>query len=172
MVKKKPSKSTEIKPPPHADWGPELVNGMSYHRRITGGHFTAIPAQQTEGGMVTAHALKRPAECLLDVLLAGGRLGPGDQGKRRYEAGMWLRELYHERAMMSPRSTGHYGEGRGGSDEITDAVAWNRRCYHDTLRAVAGLGKVLADACCHDVLRAADVALCDALDRLADHRGM
>lgn len=158
--------------PYNADWGPALVNGLTYHQRINRGLLQAIPAAQTEGGIVTAKALKKPVACLLDLLMTLGHLGRGDEAKRRLEAGMWLRTLYHEKAMMSPRSTGHYGEGRGGDYDIPEAVAWNMKVMADTMRAVPRYARLLTKVCCHDEHFARFDLIRDALDALADHRGM
>jgi len=158
------------------DFGPAIVQGLTIRQRLESGRVSLIPAEQTEGGIVTAEALRKPAECLLDELLTLGQLGKDDIAKRRHEAGMWLRELYHEKAQLPFRSTGHYGEGRGGNtdraDDMPEHVAWNRAVFNDTMRALPRHGQMLAKVCCHDEPYARMDLVREGLDRLADHRGM
>ncbi len=154
------------------DFGPSVVQGLNLRQRIERGLAFLILAEQSEGGIVTAEAICKPDECLLDQLLSSGALGHDDDAQRRHEAGMWLRTLYHEKAQMAPRSTGHYGEGRGGGDEISDSTAWHRKVYSDTMRAVPRFGHLLTRVCCHDEPhKRVDLVRC-GLDALADHRRM
>jgi hypothetical protein len=185
MVKafQKPKKPDDLAAPANVDWGPAIVNGLTYQQRYDRGLISPMPAAQTEGGIVTAEALKKPDNCLLDRLLAGGYLRRGEerdseQARRRHEAGMWLREFYFEKALMGERSSGHYGEGRGGggfefSDTIPESVAWNRKVIDDVLIEVPGhLGRILFQVCIHEERPKSFPDLRRALDALADHRGM
>lgn len=120
-------------------------------------------------------------ECLLDRLYRAGWLGPPerDPARRRLEAGLWLRRLYivtHDVA----EGVWRYRDGGRDQSEMTDRQAWNHKCYLDTARALGRHWRNLEKACCFDHLpfrarsrgdpRIADLQ--DALDALADHRGM
>lgn len=154
----------------HEDFGPVVVRGLTVKRRIEVGELVLENAEATTGGMVAARRVRRAVDCMLDHLLRTGQLGAGDTAKRRHEAGMWLRVLYHEKAMLGPRSTQRYGAGAGGKQELDDATAWNRRCFNDVARELPMYAAVLIAVCCHDEPRT--LSICRALDALADHRGM
>ena len=96
-------------------------------------------------------------ECELDRMLATGRLGDKDDAERRHKAGMWLRTLYLKT---------HATEG------VMRYHDWNKRCYRDTWRALGDHWRALYTVCCLDKRSQEPLALRDALDALADHRGM
>lgn len=161
-----------------SDFGPSVVQGRTLRQRIEAREVEMIDAQVSDGGIAVAQCIRRTDGCLLDTLYRERRLRhPGEDGddsaKRRLEAGMWLRELYHEKAMLAPRSTAYYGEGRGGEDEIPEHVAWNRKVVTDTMRALYRHANLLMRVCCHDEMPRQDQhMIVVALDALADHRGM
>ncbi len=135
----------------------------------------AVEVPTEDAGIMAAQVLE---ECLLDSLFRRGRLAyrgePQDKAQRRYDAGLWLRSLYH-RSGMERRVTMAYsvfGQA-GGPEELTEAEAWNRRAYIETLRDLPGHAALLAEVCCRDARpRAFHCDLRAALDRLADFRGM
>ena len=120
-------------------------------------------------------------ECLLDRLYRAGWLGPpeDDPARRRLEAGLWLRRL-HITTHDVAEGVWRYREGGRDQSEMTDRQAWNYKCYLDTARALGHHWRGLEKVCCFDHLpfRARSrndprlAALQDALDALADHRGL
>lgn len=143
-------------------------------------HFLAEEVKTEDAG-VFAHKLA--AECFLDALYHKGRLRyasepapPKDEeARRRLQAGLWLRSLF-ERSGLRQRETMAYsifGQGGGGA-EMSDAEAWNMRCWADTMRELGAVpGYVLRSVCCFDALpakRSVDLRWC--LDLLADLRGI
>lgn len=159
------------------DFGPAVVGGAGLGARLSAGALAMGVAEQSEGGIVTARHVRVVHECLLDVLLRSGALGaPGsDEARRRFEAGMWLRELYLEKARLGPGMSCRFDAfgGRGdGADRMPDDIAWNIKCVQDTMRACAPHGPLLTALCCHDDDRYPWRGIARALTRLADHRGL
>lgn len=126
--------------------------------------------------------------CLIDRLLRREKLGPLDaDGKpleataKRHTAGTWLRELY-DRAGMRKRSTMAYSAfGMGGGDRensaaMTDAEAWNHRCFNETMRDLGRYQYVVYSVCVDDAFpkggRYKLSELLFGLDKLADLRGI
>jgi hypothetical protein len=181
----KGDKQRAYRPNPHEDFGPAVVGGRSLKRRIEAGELVVCDAAQTEGGIVTARAVRRVDACLVDALHERRMLdrdGDGrmdtqaakDEGARRHEAGVWLRTLYIEKAGLTPGMSYRF-DACGGMGELTDDMAWNRKCFNDTMRALPKYGELLTNAICHDDAASAlqDMGrLCVALTALADHRGM
>ena len=91
----------------------------------------------------------------------------------RRQAAMWLRQLFGKTGIQ-PRVTGNYGVSASGHDEMSDAEAWNRRCFTDMWRE---LGKLHADileaVVCYETIPTGMkvVDLRNALDALARWRG-
>ena len=110
------------------------------------------------------------AECELDRMLAKGRLGARDDAERRHKAGMWLRTLYLK-THATEGVMSYHDAGRDQS-EMSDEMDWNTRCYRDTWRELDGYWRLLYPVCCLDHRSQEPLALVDALDALADHRGM
>lgn len=159
------------------DFGPAVVGGVGLAARLAAGALVMGVAEQSEGGIVTARHVRAVHECMLDLLLRAGALGaPGsDEARRRFEAGLWLRELYLEKARLGSGMSCRFDAfgGRGdGADRIPDDVAWNIKCVQDTMRACAPYGPLLTALCCHDDDRYPWRGIDRALTRLADHRGL
>jgi len=109
-------------------------------------------------------------ECLLDLLLERGGLGEGRDARRRYDAGLWLRQLYqrtHDGAAIQRYDT----LGRDQA-EISDAEAAALDLYRRTLLAMGPAFGVLRRVCCDDRPVPPNGGLRACLDRLADWRGM
>lgn len=112
------------------------------------------------------------AECVLDKLRDNGSFGRDQHGERRFNAAEWLKFCFH-RAGLDPAVSMTYdvmGRDRG---EMSQAQAWNRKCFNDTLREMGSSAAILTAVCCHDEhpgKRLQD--LLDGLDKLARHRGM
>jgi len=134
-------------------------------------------AEQTEGGIVTERNVRQSVECLLDVLLRTGELGSpdADEARRRFEAGMWLRELYIERAQLSPTTSLKFdssGRRADFADAIPEDVAWNIKVFQDAMRECKPYGTMLTAVCCHDDDGYPRNGIARALTKLADHRGI
>lgn len=115
-------------------------------------------------------ALRARYDGVLDWLWDRGLLGSGKEGRRRHAAGMWLRDLHciiHRERMIS----NYDGLGRDQS-EMSDAQAWNFKCYQETLRAMGRQAVVLLQVCADDRPPRNILLLRQALDALARHRGM
>lgn len=117
-------------------------------------------------------------ECALDVLYRRGKLCRPDQDKRiardRYNAGMWLRELYVEThptdgvCAYSVRIDGLSNSGSGY--EMSDAEAWNLKAYQDTAKDLRSVWRILEQVCCEDILLANLPPVWAALDKLSELR--
>lgn len=112
-------------------------------------------------------------ECLLDTLRNAGRLGEGDDLTRRFSAGIWLRALF-DRAGLRDKVGMSFEPPVQGKGEMTDAQAWNRRCWNETMREMGVYAFLLLRVCVFDELPHSYSLrhLERALDRLADHRGL
>ena len=114
-------------------------------------------------------------DCLLARAFWSGHLrDPSDRddapAQRRYDAGLWLRQLFYEKAALGPVIIGRYGEAQGTGD-IEEHVAWNRKVYNDVHRALGAVARILeASVILDEPCRA--MVLRKALDVLANHRGM
>ena len=109
-------------------------------------------------------------ECLLDLLFARGELGEAQAARRRYDAGLWLRQLY-QRTHDEVATQRFDALGRDQA-EMSDEDAAALDLYRRTLLALGPGFGVLRRVCCDDRPAPADGRLPRALDRLADWRGM
>ena len=128
-----------------------------------------IVPYETEDAGVFAH--QNATECQLDRMYHQGRLGDQEhEGKRRYDAGMWLRKLY----LKTHPTEGVMGYHDAGKDqgEMTDQMAWNLKCFMDTARHMGLYWRHLDQVCCMNCGYGTVDTLLEALDALADHRGM
>lgn len=124
-------------------------------------------------GNVIATGQKELQECALDVLYRRGKLGPNDVARDRYNAGMWLRELYVETHPSAIASYSVKLEGLSGQVErpisekdIGDTEDWNFKCYQDTARDLKSVWRILEQVCCEDIVLANLPPVWDALDKL------
>ena len=107
-------------------------------------------------------------ECMLDKLFLNGFLGRDPIAvQQRLTTGLWLRELYHERAALSKRLIGRYGHEIDHLD--SELVEEARAEYRKAIRLVGHRANVLLGVCCHDSnVRVADIPdLLAALDIVA-----
>ena len=109
-------------------------------------------------------------ECALDVMLETERLGWPENAGRRYDAGLWLRQLYLK--LHKSDGISRYSKESWGRGEISEQVAWNWKCYLDTMAALKGHWSRLYALCCNNQqpMDRHWEATIDALDALADHR--
>lgn len=117
--------------------------------------------------IIERHPIDFPAECLLDKLFLAGYLGSEPSlVNRRLQAGLWLRELYHERAMLGRRMTMRYAEEDSRDDDLVEEA---RGIYRRVMRFLGGRGALVLGVCCHDSdIRFAQIPdLLTALDVLA-----
>ncbi len=142
------------------DYGP--AERWQHAERIIGAADIAI-------GGTTQARLKYPT--ILHKLRDMGVLGRGKPLEARFSAGQWLRDL-HDRT-RAQRLVGGAERVSQGIREMTDADAWNYRCWQDTIRDMgpAKFG-ILERTCCEDRWPEDHEELCWALDALAKHRGM
>lgn len=114
-------------------------------------------------------------ECGLDRLYRTGRLGLDEDAKRRYDAGMELRELYFSAGVHRRTTSSYQPFGTRGGGDVSDHEAKKRKELRDTMRALPYLASlVLQDTCWFDHPPKCPTGwaiLVDALDRLADQRG-
>lgn len=112
------------------------------------------------------------AECELDRLFQSGILGNDEvSAKRRYSAGMWLRQLYI--GLYASEGIGCYSKDRiTDTGEMSDQQSRNFKTYLDTQRAVPKYWRVLFTVCCESKKYPRVYAIHDALDELARHRGI
>lgn len=110
-------------------------------------------------------------ECVLDVLLESEKLGWPENSMRRYDAGIWLRQLYlkthDEQGVSSYQRQSIHGTG-----ELSAQLKWNTQCYYETAIALKPHWRRLYAVCCENKLPQQRTlwATIDALDALADHR--
>ena len=121
-----------------------------------------------------AKRLRYEQECLLDALWAAKVITQG-----QYDAGMWLKERWHEAgrsagraARLEPRP-----DIPGVSWSDHEAEDWNGKAYDDALKALPDYAGVLTDICCLDRLPKlpedrAIQAVKRALENLRLHRGL
>lgn len=118
-----------------------------------------------------------PHECSLDRLFKSGRLGEGEKSETRLTAGIWLRELFlktHPEATVgsydgAPADFNAYFDI---STNMTEAQAWNYHCFTETALALSDHWRPLSQVCCLDAGFGGMDVLLDALDALADYRGL
>lgn len=114
-------------------------------------------------------------ECLLDTLKFAGQLdGPKQEDvQRRYDAGIWLRRLFGRAGLR--RRVGMSFEPRSPSEPaMSDARAWNFRCWKETMQDMGRYRFVLQRVCCFDEMPGSYslLDLVHGLDKLADLRGL
>jgi hypothetical protein len=146
-------------------------------------HVPVVVEETMAAGVTRA---RNQHECALEILLRTAQLGPrvsanpekwSDEALRRFEAGMWLRRLYH-RCKLSGSLTMCYdvgGRDKGEmSDEEADRLRWNQNALRDTYRALRMWWTPLRDVCGLDHTLTPDGMdrLLKGLDALADHRGI
>ena len=88
-------------------------------------------------------------DCLLDRLHAHGFLGADGRHSRaqqRLDIGMWLRELFLERARLGHRMSGRYGDDH--TDE--EAVQASRLLFRRVMRQATKHAGILTSVCCLD----------------------
>ena len=135
-------------------------------------HGHTITLCETSAAGVFAH--QNHTETQLDFLFYHGFLGQDDNGKRRYDAGLWLYQLYNKthpsEGVMS------YHDVNQREHEMSDAMAWNLKCYNETSKDLKTHWKTLYQCCClgrYTITRSGAVSkLRAALDGLADLRGI
>lgn len=122
-------------------------------------------------GNVISKGHRELQECALDVLYRNGRLGPAKLARERFNAGYWLRQLYLKTHPSA--GVGAYSikvETVSGEPEMTEAEAWNFRCYQDTAREMGRHWRILEQVCCEDHSLSVLSALWTALDKLYESR--
>ena len=127
-----------------------------------------VPTADEVESITDRHAYGRAA-CKRNISL---ELQEGRQESRR-EAGLWLRQLFAKTGLQ-PRVSGHYGIGSHGQEEMSDAEAWNRKCFTDMWREIGrGNADILAAVVCYEQIPAGvgPLKLIQALDALARWRG-
>lgn len=154
------------------DLPPDAERPNAFARRH--GRFAVTETEvRDNAGLVTTKAVKRLDECELDRMFFDGKLGrpDGDEAKRRYAAGLWLREL-HYRCGTEPNVVGGYGAGRGGRQEMTQDQADAMAEFAAAMRALRGYSEVVQRVCVWDRGCRLPATLRAGLDRLADWRGL
>lgn len=106
-------------------------------------------------------------DCLLDRLHAHGFLGADGRHSRaqqRLDIGMWLRELFLERARLGHRVSGHYGDPSAEED----CVQASRLLFRRVMRQSGKHAGLLVSVCCLDSdIKASQIRpLLEALDAL------
>ena len=126
------------------------------------------PRETESAGNVVLTGQRELQECGLDVLLRNGRLGANGDARARYNAGMWLRELYLK--THPSEGIGAYSIRLESSGEMTEEMAWNFGCYQDTVKAMGRHWRILEQVCCEDHAQGNRQPILDALDALYEHR--
>jgi hypothetical protein len=148
------------------------------------GSLSAVDVRIDERGD-RAIGVREEHECLLDYMAQMGWLmmsyeNQREPMQRRLDAGLWLRECFHK-AGLSPSGSVNYEQksaenamGAQLSSSMSEAEAWNRACFRDTMRDLPEFARILSRVCCHDEMprRGEFKLLRDGLDRLADLRGL
>jgi hypothetical protein len=115
-------------------------------------------------------------ECVLDRYLHEGRLGEGDTARVRHAGAMWLRELFlktHPSEGVSAYENTPPPDGFSDlSSHMSEAQAWNIRCFNETAKYLGAHWRPLYQVCCLDCGWGTMDPLLDALDALAKHRGL
>lgn len=159
---------------------PEAID-YGTEKRYQHGRVTVDVRLHEEHGR--AMAAKEEHECLLDLLLASGKLSASYETKRepalrRYDAGLWLRLCFHKAGLTASGAANYQQKGAEfGADissSMSDAEAWNRAALRDTMRDLGVHSKIVLAVCCHDEAPLAKQMdhLRKGLDRLADLRGI
>lgn len=116
------------------------------------------------------------SECSLDDMLHKGWLGGRqDVADRRHAAGMWLRQLFLSLHGSIGVASYHDAWHRFAdiSSNMKDVDCWNFKCLLDTREFMGSMWKPLDCVCIMDRrYKKPWPALHDALDLLADYRGL
>ncbi len=131
-----------------------------------------VVVDRTMRDEIVATRAEIAAPTALHRMRDNGLLGKGDAAERRFRAGEWLLNLY-TRTHPSEGVSDYQVIGRD-TGEMSEAQAWNFRCWQETLRALEPwqwhvLGAIIIRNCMNAsplwVQRAQE-----ALDALYEHR--
>ena len=115
------------------------------------------------------------SECSLDTMYHRGHLGGHQEdAKRRYDAGMWLRELYLRLHASVGVAAYHdaWSKFQDISSNLSDVDAWNLKCLAETRHFMGSHWRPLDAVCIMDRRYARPwPKLQEALDILAEYRG-
>lgn len=122
-------------------------------------------------------AMLNQSECSLDLMYHRGHLGNHDHdAKRRYDAGMWLRELHlklHNVSVGVASYSDAWHKFQDIASDLSDVDCWNFKAFLETRRALKHHWRPLECVCIMDRRYGkAWPALHTSLDLLADLRGI
>jgi hypothetical protein len=128
------------------------------------------PRETESAGNVVMTGQRELQECALDILLRNDRLGRkgSDEARWRFNAGMWLRELYLK--THPSEGVGAYSIRLESSGEMTEEMAWNLKAYQDTATDLKRHWRILEQVCCEDHAQGNPTPIWNALDALYELR--
>lgn len=130
-----------------------------------------VVVDRTMRDQVVATRAEVASPTALHRMRDAGLLGEGRDAERRFEAGLWLLNLY-AKTHPSEGSADYQVIGRD-TGEMSDEMAWNFKCWQETMRWLGiARGVVLQRIVCQNDSMVCAARARDALDALADHRGI